>query len=177
MDHPNRRLTDHLQTSSAPWWKRRWRAFVNHLRNTKAPMGLVYLGALVTLFGWWGVQHQQEVIVNSQRQSDIRATEQALYTQQLQQWASDTAAYTLCLDSVARSDLSRQQWEDIAEWMEDIGADEGAARVRSGPVLSSAPREESDCGEDPGDPPMPPDSDDHAILPTRTDVQFTTVPH
>ena len=178
MTHPNRRRTDPLPNNFVPWYKKPWRDFVNHLRNTKAPMGLVYLGAAITLFGWWGVQHQQEVIVNSQRETDLRSTAQALYAQQLQQWASDTSAYELCLDSVSRADLNRQQWLDIAEGLDSIGANEFADRVRNGPVLSSEPRLDSECGPDPGPPPEPPSSlNEGLLLGTAGLVQFTTVPH
>ena len=176
MSHPNRRRTDLLPSNYVPWYKKPWRAFGNHLRNTKAPMGLIYLGGLVILFGWWGVQHQQETIVNNQRESDMRATAQALYAQDLQRWASDKAAFELCLDSVDRADLSRLQWLDIAEGLDSIGANEFAERVRNGPVLSSRPRVTADCGEDPGPPPEPPDSRDPTPLIPESAVQFTTLP-
>lgn len=130
-------------------------AFVNHLTNTKVPMGLMYLGASITLFGWWAVQHQQESIVNTQRLADLRATEQLIYSQQVQAWAKASADYTLCLDGVARADLNRLQWADIADGLESIGATEFAERVRNGPVLSSPPRTEDDCHA-PGPAPVSP---------------------
>lgn len=178
VEHPLRRSTDLSPDPSERWYKRLWRDFVNHLRNTKAPMGLIYLGAAITLFGWWGVQHQQEALVNNQRKADLRATAQALYAQDLQQWASDTAAYELCLDSIDRSDLSRAQWLDVAEGLDSIGAHDFAKRIRNGPVLTSTARQESDCGDDPGDPPMPPDGDhgDQIVVQSQKSVQFTTVP-
>jgi hypothetical protein len=128
-------------------------------------MGMVYLGALVTLFGWWAVQHQQEAIMESQRASDLRATAQAIYTAQLQQWGRASSEYALCLDSVSRADLNRQQWEDIADGLEELGAVDFAERVRTGPVLSSPPRQVSECVA-PGPAPVEPDLANGTVLVT-----------
>lgn len=171
--HPMRRRTDLLPNPSDRWWTKRWNAFVSHLTATKAPMGLIYLGGFVVLFGWWAVQHQQQSIVDTQRAADLRATAQALYQQQASQWSSDSAAYALCLDSVSRSDLNRQQWQDIVDGLETLGAAEFAERVRTGPVLSSPPRESSEC-DNPGPPPEPPD-DTGLLADLPASVGFITV--
>lgn len=176
--HPMRRQTDLLSaTPSERWWRRQWNGFVRHLTNTKAPMGLVYLGTAVILFGWWAVQHQQETIVSSQRRADLRVAAQALYQSDLQQWAKASSDYALCLDSVSRSDLNRQQWQDIADGLEELGAVVFAERVRNGPVLSNPPRLVSDC-HNPGPPPTAPDFDNEgsplSSLPAT--VEFTSIP-
>ena len=106
-------------------------------------------------FGFRLVLVQQSALDSAQRESDRRATQQELFQRDVTDWASATAAYTLCLDGVTRSDLNRQQWQDIAEGLDSIGATDFAERVRNGPVLSSPPRTEDDCTE-PGPAPVAP---------------------
>lgn len=155
---PLRRSTDRHSSSSGPWWKKLWRGFVNHLTNTKTPMGLVYLGALIIGFGFRAVLVQQSALDSAQRSADLRQTQQELFNRDVQAWVKASGDYTLCLDSVSRSDLNRQQWQDIAEGLDSIGANQFAERVRNGPVLSSKPREPEDCVE-PGPAPVAPDED------------------
>jgi hypothetical protein len=125
-------------------------------------MGLVYLGAIVAFWGFRFILLQQSSLDSTQRASDARAAAQALYTRDLQTWAYNSAQYQLCLDSVSRSDLNRQQWADIADGLDELGANDFAERVRNGPVLSSQPREPEDCVE-PGPAPVAPGDDPSAV--------------
>lgn len=154
---PMRRSTDHPPTFSAGWFKRLWQGFVNHLTNTKTPMGLVYLGAVVMFFGFRGVLDQQERLFDAQREADLLDTQRALYQAAVNDWAGDSAAYALCLDGVSRSDLNRQQWENMATGLEaEFGPNQVTDLIRNGPVLSSPPRTPAECN-DPGPAPSAPE--------------------
>lgn len=79
----------------------------------------------------------------------------AAYNLAIADRAQVIADRALCLDSVDRSDANRDQWSQLADRIEGFQSDVAlalAADIRSGPVLSRPPRQESDC---PVVPPLP----------------------
>ena len=112
---------------------------------------LLFIGA-----GLFFVVSQIDTLSERGRVADARAAALAIYQTQVNAYNQATAAYLLCLDSVARSDTNRAQWEDLASIIAALpdGAPY-ADRIRQGPLLSSPPRLPEDCSS-PGVLPDPP---------------------
>lgn len=145
-----------LKPPRKPWWRRRWSGFVGYWKGSTSRVN-VLIACVFACVGWFLLRDQQSTLNEAQRASDQRDTEQAIYQQALSSYTSDLGAYTLCVDSVSRSDANRGQWEQLVEVLRALGpnAAKFADELAAGPLLSAAPRTLADC-IDPGPPPPRP---------------------
>ena len=146
---PDRRLSKKPRRSS-------WTRFMDWM-TAPAMKGMVVGGFVILglfLFAGFIVTNR---LSHEQHQSDLRTVKVTQYTTDIGIYAQAVSTYKLCLDSVARSDKNRQQWETIADVIEQSGPNGAkfAKTIRNGPLLSS-PAVTVDSCKNPGDPPKPP---------------------
>lgn len=112
-------------------------------------------GVFVAL-GFQLVIWQLRTLADHARESDSRASAQALYLTQLTAYSTAVNSYQLCIDGVARSDQNRMQWEQLAGIVNELaGGEPYAEQIRNGPLLTTDARSIEDCPPA-GDPPAPP---------------------
>lgn len=152
-------MTTIRASTSEPWWKRRWKNFVEYWKGSTSRINVLIACVFATV-GWFLLRDQQSTLNAAQREADQHATEQAMYQAALTNYTQAVGAYTLCVDSVGRSDANRGQWEQLVEVIRALGpnAADFADQLAAGPLLSSQPRVLDDC-TDPGPPPDPPKED------------------
>lgn len=116
-------------------------------------------------------RHDDQVQNEAQRQRDN-------YVYNLVDWNAAVSTQALCIEAVSRSDLNRAQHKLIADRLDQLGDEENAEVLRNGPLLSSKPRQLTDC-IDPGPRPVAPDLQavqeaEKVINPTSTTTGDTT---
>lgn len=147
-------------TRQEGWLRKRSRRLNQHLSRTPTMKGL-YLGAFFVFIGFQLVLLQFNTVNAHTRLSDRKAAAQQIYVAQIVAYGQAVAGYQICLDGVSRSDQNRSQWMQLAEIVEQLDSGNGRAKafaeqIRTGPLLSAAPRTPADC-INPGEPPPPPE--------------------